>query len=74
VTPIDAAKAEACAELDALQRRLRPGEVPDVIVIRIETDRQSGMPRAVHCHEERSRRIIGGALPARAAGRCKVAS
>lgn len=68
MTPIQAAKAEACAELDALERRLGSAHVPRAIVIRIEfDDRNAGAVRAVECSEERYRRVHGGALPSRVA-------
>lgn len=67
MNPIDAAKAEACAELDALARRLGSSPVPDAIVIRVEMDRETGFPRMVDCQEERRRRILGpgGSNPSR---------
>lgn len=62
MTPIDAVKAEVQAELDAMARRLGSSPMPDAVVIRVELDRQTRMPRAVECQEERARRILGGAV------------
>jgi hypothetical protein len=59
VTPLDAVKDEVRAELDALARRLGAAPVPDAIVIRVEFDRETHMPRVVDCQEERRRRILG---------------
>lgn len=65
MTPIDAAKAEACAELDALGRRLGTSTVPRAVTIRVEFDDRTGAVRAVECQEERRRHVLGGSLPAR---------
>lgn len=62
MTPIDAVKAEVCAELDALARRLGSAGAPDAVTIRVELDRASGMPRVVDCQEERRRRIVSAAV------------
>jgi hypothetical protein len=62
MTPIDAVKREVEIELDALARRIGRDAGPDVIVVRIEMNRSTGMPHAVDCHEERRRRIDGGAV------------
>jgi hypothetical protein len=70
VTPIEAARAEVNAELDALARRIGSGPAPDAIVIRVELDRESGMPRAVDCQEERRRRVLGGSVVSRRASGC----
>lgn len=67
MTPIEAAAKEVHVELQALARRLGSGTVPDAITVRVEFDRDSGMPRVVDCQEERRRRILGpsGSKPAR---------
>ena len=62
MSPIEAVQREVAAELDALGRRLGAATMPDAIVLRIEFDRQTGLPRAVECQEERTRRILGGAV------------
>jgi hypothetical protein len=72
VTPIEAATAEMAAELAALGRRLGSGSMPDRIVLVLEMDRETGMPRAVECQEERKRRVLGGAVGARK--RCETAA
>jgi hypothetical protein len=72
VSPIDAIKREVEIELDALARRIGRDAVPDVIVVRVEMNRSTGMPHAVDCHEERRRRINGGAVPPRK--RCESAA
>jgi hypothetical protein len=59
MSPLDAAKDEVRVELDALARRLGSAPAPDAITIRVEFDRESGMPRVVDCQEERRRRILG---------------
>lgn len=66
MTPIDAARREIMAELDALERRIGSGAPPVAIEIRVEFDRESQMPRSVECHEDRARRILGGSVPTRA--------
>lgn len=63
MTPTEALEAELVAEARALARRLGAGQMPDAIVIRVELDRETGMPRSVHCEEERKRRVLGGAVP-----------
>lgn len=67
MTPIEAAEAEVRVELAALARRLGPSTVPDAITVRVEFDRETGMPRIVDCQEERRRRILGpgGSNPSR---------
>lgn len=59
MTPIEAAQHEVKAEFDALARRLGSSCVPEAVVVRVEFDRVTGMPRTVECHEERKRRIAG---------------
>ena len=73
VTPVEALEAELCAEARALARRLGAGQMPDAIVIRVELDRETGMPRTVDCQEQRKRRILGGTIPSRAK-RCESAA
>lgn len=58
MTPLDAARREVEIELEALARRLG-NERPDALTVRIEFDRETGMPRTVECQEERKRRILG---------------
>lgn len=58
MTPMDALKREVEIELEALIRRLGT-ERPDALTVRIEFDRETGMPRTVECQEERKRRILG---------------
>jgi hypothetical protein len=72
MTPIEAAQAEVTAELAALARRLGAATVPDAVTIRVEFDRETGLPRAVECQEERKRRILGGAVASRK--RCGTAA
>jgi len=62
VTPIEAVQREVAAELDALGRRIGTATMPDAITVRVELDRQTGLPRAVECQEERGRRVLGGAV------------
>jgi hypothetical protein len=59
VTPIQAAQREITAELDALARRLGSSPVPDSLIVRVEFDRQTGMPRCVEVDEQRRRRVLG---------------
>lgn len=59
MTPIEAAEIEVRAELTALARRLGASTVPDAITVRVEFDRETGMPRTVDCQEERRRRLLG---------------
>ena len=73
MTPIEAVQREVAAELEALSRRLGASSMPDVVTIRIELDRSTGMPRGVDLREERSRRILGGAV-GRDAKRCGSAA
>jgi hypothetical protein len=65
VTPIDAVRREITAELAALERRIGDGPLPAVVVVRVELDHATGMPRAVECQEERRRHIQGGAVASR---------
>ena len=46
MTPIEAAKVEACTELDALAQRVKPDAKLRALTIRIEFDDATGMPRA----------------------------
>lgn len=62
MSPIDAATDEIRAEMEALKARLGASGVPDALVIRVEFDRRTGMPRKVEYHEERQRLILGGAV------------
>lgn len=66
MTPLEAAEAEVRAELAAVARRLGNGRL-DALIVRIEFDRETGMPRVVDCQEERRRRILGpgGSNPSR---------
>lgn len=73
MSPIEAVQREVSAELDALGRRLGTSAMPDAVTIRVEIDRQTGMPRTVDCQEERSRRILGGTV-ARDPKRCGAAA
>lgn len=70
MTPIEAVQREVAAELEALSRRLGASSMPDVVTIRVEIDRHTGMPRKVKCQEERDRRILGGALAS--SKRCEI--
>lgn len=63
MTPFDAAMREITLEMEALRARIGNGRLPESIDIRIELDRQSGMPRAVECRPEWRRHIQGGAVP-----------
>lgn len=62
MTPIEAVRREVEIELAALERRLGAKAVPDEVIIRVTLDRKTGMPRTVECHEQRERRILGGAI------------
>lgn len=73
MTPMDAVRREVEIELTALARRIGSGQMPETITVRVETDRETGMPRAVDCHEERRRRILGGSVAARTK-RCESAA
>lgn len=68
MTPLDAAMKEIALELEALRSRIGNGPLPESITVRVEFDRSTGWPRAVDCHEERKRRILGpgGSSPSRA--------
>ncbi len=74
ITPTEALEAELCAEARALARRLGSGQMPDAIVIRVEMDRETGMPRTVDCQEERKRRVLNGGTIASRAKRCETAA
>lgn len=65
MTPIDAAKREVEIEFESLARRLGSAPVPDAVVVRVEFDRATQMPKIVECQEERGRRIVGGCPPKR---------
>lgn len=60
MTPLEAVRREVSAELDALERRIGSGPLPAAILMRVELDSSTGMPRAVECQEERRRHIRGG--------------
>lgn len=68
MTPIDALRREISAELDALERRIGSGPLPVAVEIRVELDRETGMPRAIELHEDRRRHILGGTLGSRSNG------
>lgn len=65
MTPIEAAKIEACIELDALARRLGSATVPRRVTIVVEFDDRTGAVRAVECSEERRRHVLGASIPSR---------
>lgn len=69
MTPWDAAMREITIEMEAARTRTGNGPMPEAILVRIELDRTSGMPRAVAVTEERRRHILGGAVPARTRAR-----
>lgn len=69
MTPIDAVKREVEIELDALACRLNSGKMPEAVTIRIEFDRETGMPRTVDYQEERRRRVLG---PSSSPAPCRV--
>lgn len=64
MTPYEAAKAEACAELDALARRAG-ADVPRTVTIRIEFDERTDAVRMVELKGEWKRRVLGGEIPSR---------
>lgn len=59
MTPLDVAKREVEIELDALARRIGSTGRLEALTVRIEFDRETGMPRIVDCREERRRRVLG---------------
>jgi hypothetical protein len=67
VTPMQAVRREVLAELDALERIVGDGAAPAAIDIRVEIDRQTGMPRATEVTPSWRRHITGGAIASRKA-------
>lgn len=65
MTPWDAAMREITIEMEAARNRTGNGPMPEKLMVRIEFDRETGMPRNVEVDESRRRRILGGAVPAR---------
>lgn len=65
MSPVDAALRELTIELEALRHRIGNGPMPERIIVEIEFDRVTGMPRSVDLHEQRRRQVRGGQIDQR---------